>query len=91
MDGWRIRGRRQNCEPLGKAKGGEDLRSKAAELRSMAEAGWEGKWTKVINSRQLRYKKKKKKISPTEKNKAKGRVRLWKTQCKQKNQRKPAG
>lgn len=58
LDGWRIHGRRQNYEPLGKAKGGEDLGSKAAELRSMAEAGWEGKWTKVINSRQLRYKNK---------------------------------
>lgn len=60
LDGWRVQGKRQNSEPLGKAKGGADLRNNTVELRSTAEAGWEGKWTEVINLRLLSYQKKKK-------------------------------
>lgn len=60
LEGWRVQGKRQNSEPLGKAKGGADLRNNTVELRSTAEAGWEGKWTEVINLRLLSYQKKKK-------------------------------
>lgn len=46
---------RQNQEPLGKAKAGEDLRSKETESRGMAlEVGKGSKWTEPINLRLLR-------------------------------------